>query len=267
MLKKRFFGMMALLVGVMLVYAMIGCDNGTTSDNGDPSNTPANTTVATPTVNPAAGTYATAQSVTLCCADSGATIYYTTDGSTPTTSSGVYSSAISITATTTIKAIAVKAGMDNSGVLTAQYTITGGNNGGSGRTITITGLSGHSGKVLLYIGSIENEANIVAGGVGTISNDSVTIPLQRIQFAAGGGTIGGDWTGTGEYIVSFGGAGNGDTLGAYFYTGGKSLEELEISSDDFNSPGSVDAKAPKYTFSAGNITLPLDQCAEMPSRE
>jgi len=80
-------------------------------------------TVAEPTVNPAAGTYTSAQSVTLACSTSGASIYYTTDGSAPTVSSTLYSSPVNISATTTLKAIAVKDGMTNSGILTAMYTI------------------------------------------------------------------------------------------------------------------------------------------------
>ena len=79
--------------------------------------------VATPTFSPAAGTYASAQSVELNTTTAGATIYYTTDGTDPTTSSSVYSSAISVSTTTTIKAIAVKEGMDNSTVASATYTI------------------------------------------------------------------------------------------------------------------------------------------------
>jgi len=79
--------------------------------------------VATPTFSPAAGTYTEAQNVTISCTTSGATIYYTTDGSTPSTSSSVYSSAIPVSSTTTIKAIAVKSGMDNSTVASATYTI------------------------------------------------------------------------------------------------------------------------------------------------
>lgn len=78
---------------------------------------------AIPTFSPAAGTYTSAQDVTINCATEGVTIYYTTDGSTPTTSSSRYSSAISVSSTTTIKAIAVKSGMDNSGVAEATYTI------------------------------------------------------------------------------------------------------------------------------------------------
>ena len=79
--------------------------------------------VATPTFDPAAGTYAAAQSVTIACATAGATIYYTTDGTDPTTSSTVYAAAVSISTTTTIKALAVKDGMENSEVASATYTI------------------------------------------------------------------------------------------------------------------------------------------------
>ena len=80
-------------------------------------------TVATPTFDPAEGTFTEAQNVTISCATSGATIYYTTDGSAPTTSSSTYSSAIPVSETTTIKAMGVKSDMNNSDVATATYTI------------------------------------------------------------------------------------------------------------------------------------------------
>lgn len=80
-------------------------------------------TVATPTFSPAAGTYYEAQNVTISCTTADATIYYTLDGNAPTTSSTVYSSPIAISETTTVKAMAAKAGMTNSNVATATYTI------------------------------------------------------------------------------------------------------------------------------------------------
>ncbi len=81
------------------------------------------TTVATPTFSPAAGTYHTVQSVSLASATAGAAIHYTTDGSTPTSSSPTYASAISVTTTTTIKAMATASGMTSSAVASATYTL------------------------------------------------------------------------------------------------------------------------------------------------
>ena len=79
--------------------------------------------VSTPVSKPVAGTYTSAQSVTLTSATSEADIYYTTNGSTPTTSSYVYLAPIPISKTTTIKAIATKSGMKSSSVSTSVYKI------------------------------------------------------------------------------------------------------------------------------------------------
>ena len=84
---------------------------------------PAVTTCANPTFSPAAGTYTSAQSVEIICTTEGATIYYTTDGSDPTTSSSVYSAAITVNSDMTIKAIAVKEGLTNSEIVSAEYVI------------------------------------------------------------------------------------------------------------------------------------------------
>ena len=80
-------------------------------------------TCATPTFSPVEGTYTSTQNVTISTTTDGATIYYTTDGNDPTTSSSVYSSAIPVSSTTTIKAMAVATGYDNSSVASATYTI------------------------------------------------------------------------------------------------------------------------------------------------
>jgi hypothetical protein len=78
---------------------------------------------ATPVLSPAGGTYSSTQSITITDSTPGATIYYTTDGSTPTTSSTKYTGAISVTTTQTITAIATATGYSQSAVASAVYTI------------------------------------------------------------------------------------------------------------------------------------------------
>lgn len=81
--------------------------------------------IAEPTFTPGAGTYEVGVEVVISCSTSGATIYYTTDGSDPTTASSVYSGLISVTENTTLKAVAVK-GDDTSGIAEAVYTVSAG---------------------------------------------------------------------------------------------------------------------------------------------
>ncbi len=83
--------------------------------------------VATPTFSPVAGSYTGTQSVTISSTDSGLSgfaIYYTTDGSTPTTGSTLYTGPVSVSTSLTLKAIAVATGYANSAVGSAAYTIS-----------------------------------------------------------------------------------------------------------------------------------------------
>lgn len=135
--------------------------------------------VATPTFSPAAGTYTEPQSVTLSCTTSGATIYYTTDGLTPNTSSSVYSSAIPVSANTTIKAIAVKEGV-SSEVATASYVFV--NPATKTATYTITSTTSVSAAGTVPSGSSASFVNTYTNNkVQLTAGKSMTLTLSGYQ--------------------------------------------------------------------------------------
>lgn len=78
--------------------------------------------VSAPTPSIAGGTYTSTQSVILSSATAGASIYYTLDGTLPSASSTSYSSPISISSTTTLKAVAIKSGLADSDISNLTYT-------------------------------------------------------------------------------------------------------------------------------------------------
>ena len=102
-----------------------GGGSSTGSETGGGSQT---TTVAAPTIS-GTTTFTDSTTVTIS-GPSGSTVYYTTDGSTPTAESTEYESALTLSATTTVKAIAVKDGVSSS-VTSRTYT-KGTNAGGEG---------------------------------------------------------------------------------------------------------------------------------------
>ena len=80
--------------------------------------------VHTPVLSLLPGSYTSTQNNTITCTTEGATIYYTTDGTEPTTSSKTITSGntIEITQTTTVKAFAYKEGMTKSSIISETYT-------------------------------------------------------------------------------------------------------------------------------------------------
>jgi hypothetical protein len=84
---------------------------------------PPEPTVPVPTLKPVPGTYATAQSITISDTQAGAAIYYTTDGTPPSAKSLRYAQPIAVKTTSTIQAIAVASGYNNSAVAGGTYTI------------------------------------------------------------------------------------------------------------------------------------------------
>ena len=125
-----------LALSAALVFGMISCsseaDNnaaliGILNSSKGNSGTPVMQTVATPAFSVESGAVDSGTEVTITCGTEGANIYYTTDGTEPTAESTEYTDAISITEAVTLKAIAVKDGMNNSAVASASYTISSGN--------------------------------------------------------------------------------------------------------------------------------------------
>lgn len=128
----------AILCLLLSTLTVAGCGGGGGNGGGGTGTPPV---LAAPTLSPQPGTFTTSQSVTLSDTESGATIYYTTDGSSPNSSSAVYSAAIPVNVDTTIKAIAVATGYSNSSVASGTYLI-------AGPTVNVT-LSTHDQSSLL----------------------------------------------------------------------------------------------------------------------
>lgn len=127
---------------------------------------------ATPTFSPSAGSYGSAQSVTISSSTTGASIYYTTDGSTPTTGSTLYTVPVSVGSSLTLKALAVKSGYGDSSVGSAAYTISGGSFiSATGGTVTTDGnykihTFTSSGNLVVTAGGTLDDYLIVGGGGG-----------------------------------------------------------------------------------------------------
>jgi Chitobiase/beta-hexosaminidase C-terminal domain len=100
--------------------------SGTPTPTPIPTATPTptpNGTVATPIISPNGGTFRRSVTVSLSCSTAGATIYFTADGSVPTTSSSVYSGPFTLTRSTTVRAKATESGFSDSAIASANFAI------------------------------------------------------------------------------------------------------------------------------------------------
>ncbi len=138
---------------------------------------------STPTFSPAGGSYIGTQTVTLSDASPSSTIYFTTDASTPTTGSAVYSSPLTISATTTVRAMAASPGAANSAVANGIYTIlipaamitpTSGSTLGSSQAFTWSPGNGVS-HYELWVG------NTAVGSSNLYNSGSVTVTTETVN--------------------------------------------------------------------------------------
>ncbi len=150
-----------------------------------PSSTPSFPTTATPVLSPSGGAYSSVQSASITDTTPGAAIYYTTDGSTPTTASTQYNGPFPILGNETIQAVAVAVNYLNSAIVSANYTMNVAPDfdfavntsliiapGGSGAaTVTVTPEYGFTGAV-----SFTCSSGLPAGATCSFSPATATSP-------------------------------------------------------------------------------------------
>ena len=159
--------------------------------------------VATPTFSPAAGTYNAVQIVTISSTTANASIYYTTDGTIPTKNSTAYTGPLTLSANTTINAIACATGYSPSPVATAAYVIdTIAPTPGTTSVASVTSTSPIS---ITYSGAADN-----IGGSG--------LDHTELWYKLGSDGV---WANTG--LISTGGSGSyafappGNPAGTYYF--------------------------------------------------
>jgi pseudomonalisin len=155
--RRRWIFVSALFTCVFLATA-VGCGGGSSSSsNGGSSSGGSGTTptAATPTFSPAPGAVTSGTNVTLSDTTTGAKIFCTTDGSTPSAASSSVCTTVRIDAATTIKAIASATGFNDSAAATGAYTVSGNPGTPAGAyVVTVTAKSGsvsHSADVTVTV--------------------------------------------------------------------------------------------------------------------
>jgi hypothetical protein len=99
--------------------------NGNSTSSNQATASTATSLTAAPVISLSSGSYPSSQSVTITDATSDAVIYYTIDGTTPTSSSSQYSSAISVSTSLTLQSVAISPTSGSSSISSATYMITG----------------------------------------------------------------------------------------------------------------------------------------------
>jgi hypothetical protein len=238
-----------------------GVSKGTVTDSSSPNTvagsvfglqgdgTPADSTVnewqdysgglpaATPTFSPAAGVYTTAQTVTISDTTPNAKIYYTANGTAPTTSSTLYSTPITVSASETVEAIATASGSLQSAVGSAAYLINIAVNGcpnGSGSCFDVfAGASGTllpaynskwvlvGGTNLIYTTGVDS-AQVSGSASAVYYYSASTSDTSQITAAPSSTTIGYEKlacvrvsSGIGGYCVGFSAVSNGNYTACY----------------------------------------------------
>jgi hypothetical protein len=165
-------------------------------------------TVATPVITPNGGSYTGSVSVTLTTATPGATLRYTLDGTDPSAASPVYSTALILTTSTTVKARGFKAGLTDSAVATAAFTVTaapvtlgmttvgttadGGDSNYLNGSLVTTTAAGTIASMSVYVGPIDTSASNRQFQVAIYTNNG-TVPGTLVASSASGTLVANSW--------------------------------------------------------------------------
>jgi hypothetical protein len=150
---------------------------------------------AAPTFSPGQGTYNSTQTVTISDTTPSPTIYYTTNGTTPTTSSTKYTGPITVSASETIEAIATASGYTNSPVATAVYTIS------LAGTLSITSTAFNPSTATVGTGYQAQQAMAATGGTGSYTW-SISGQPNGMSMNATSGALYGTPTASGTFNIT-----------------------------------------------------------------
>lgn len=133
-------------------------------------------------ITPATGTYNVDQEVTISCSETGATIYYTTNGNDPTDASPTYSAPFNVTkGVTTVKAFAKKNGFNDAAIVSRTYTIdypdcatpTFSPNGGTYNSAQTVTISSTEGSTIYY--TTDGVTNPTTGSSSITSGSTISL--------------------------------------------------------------------------------------------
>ena len=221
---------------------------------------------ATPTFSLATGTYTPGQSVTISDTTPDATIYYTTNGTAPATTSSTYAGAITVSSTETLEAIAAATGYTNSAVASAAYTIatnhaatpTFSDTPGAYTTTQTVSISDATSNAIIYYttnGTVPATTSSIYAGAITVSS---TETLEAIAAAAG---YTNSAVATGAYTITLSNpAPVINSLSPAFTSAGSAAFTLTVNGSGFTSQSTVywGTSALTTTYaSASKLTAPV----------
>jgi hypothetical protein len=215
----------------------------------------ATTSVSRPVMIPPAGTYNAPQQVTMTCSTANSAIYYTLDGSTPTTSSTRYTGPVTVSSNLTIRAFATASGLDASGVQISEYRIVNqvstpviSPNGGlfsSATPVTLTTPTPGAAIYFTLDGSTPTASSTLYTGALTVSSSSTlkaigvkagaeNSPVASASFAIGDSYIGSEaWANvtlpnqTGSFTISWNSIPDGNNIDGVTGVGPVSVDGYE----------------------------------------